>query len=147
MRRAWPFSGVSRASGAFGASARPGRSCKGGSIRARSAAPHGVRGIRQRDVCQKNRRQGNVARGCGEGLRVRDVRVGGSPGPASGAHRRSRIRGATSGASDWKPLETKTTSFSFLELIQTIDTAAARLGQVENRVQNNENPLSAGKSS
>jgi len=29
-------------------------------------------------VCQKNRRQGHVARGCGEGLRVRDVRVRGS---------------------------------------------------------------------
>jgi len=38
VRRAGLFSGVSRASGAFGASARAGCPCKGGSIRARSPA-------------------------------------------------------------------------------------------------------------
>jgi hypothetical protein len=38
VRRAGPFSGVSRASGAFGASARSGCPCKGGSIRPRSPA-------------------------------------------------------------------------------------------------------------
>jgi hypothetical protein len=54
------------------------------------------------------------------------------------------MRGAASGASARKPQETKTMSISFLEL-QTFDTA--RLDQVQNRVQNNENPLSAGKSS
>jgi hypothetical protein len=122
---------------AFGASARSGRPRKGGSIRARTGQGHPPTGRVPEEPASGARRQ-RLQRGP---PRQGRPRPGITPGPASGARRRSRI---------WAPrairpeaTETKTTSISFLEL-QTFDTA--RLDSVEKRVQNNENPLSAGNS-
>ena len=143
-RRPGPLSGVSRASGASGASARSGRPpVRGvhvrGSIRARSPARrqgHPPTGRVPEEPASGARRQ-RLWRGPPRQGRPRP-RI--TPGPASGARRRSRIRAPR--AIRPEATETKTTSISFLEL-QTFDTA--RLGSVEKKVQNNENPLSAGK--